>query len=118
MHDSIDRANDMTRLWFDCTLMATDVPFVVAMRMMGMTGVWSVPDNEHHDMIREKAPVFTEALVSSTLTAIAGRGPDRVMQAAIEPISRKTRDNRLRLARRGPRLPSAPFAPPLSYESL
>ncbi len=104
LHDAIDRANDMTHLWWDCTQMVADVPLIITMRLMGLSGVWSVPDNEHHDMVHEKAPAFTESFISGTLAVWSGHGPDRVMQAAIEPISRITRDNRARLAGGGLRM--------------
>lgn len=106
LYDAFDRANDMTRLWWDCTQIATDVPMIISMRLMGLSGAWSVSDSEHQDMLHEKAPIFVEAFLSGVLAAWSGHGPDRVMQATIEPISRKTRDNRARLANGGPRVPS------------
>lgn len=107
MHAAIDRTNDLARLWWTVLRLSADTHQVVTMRMMGLSGVWSMPRGEHHDMIREKAPAFTEALVAGALTAWSGRGPGRVMQAVIEPISETARANRARLARQGPRL----FAP-------
>ncbi|QBF32721.1 antifreeze protein [Thalassococcus sp. S3] len=103
MHRSVSRATEMAQFWVTFAQLAIDAQTVVAMRMMGMGGAWSLPKSERHEMISEKAPAFTEAMVASALTAWAGGGPDRVMQAAIEPISKKARKNRTRLARRGPR---------------
>ncbi len=116
MHAAIDRANDMTQLWLTCAQMSADVPVVVTLRILGASGLWSVPKGEHHDMIAEKAPAFIEAMLSCTLTAWAGRGPDRMMQAAVEPLSRKARANRMRLVRRGPRAPfvGPPLTPPFN----
>ncbi len=102
MHDIIDRLNDMTKTWFTLGQLLTDSQCVVAMRLMGATGLWSVSDEEHTEMVSEKAPAFTEALVAGTLAALAGRGPDRAMQAAIAPISEKASANRARLTNRGP----------------
>ena len=62
-----------------------------------------VPRGENHAMLREKGPAFTEAMVASTMTAIKGGGPDKIMAAAIKPLSKKARANRKRLARRGPK---------------
>jgi hypothetical protein len=94
----------MSQFWVTYAQLAVDTNSVVTMRMMGMGGTWSVPDSEASDMIREKAPAFTEAMMSGALAAWSGRGPDRVMQAAIEPISEAARLNRTRLAQRGPKL--------------
>ena len=104
MDDVIDRLSDMAKTWLTVVQLAADTHFVVAMRVMGLSGTWSVPEGEHDVMIHEKIPAFTEAAVAGTLTALSGRGPDRVMQAVIEPISRKASANRTRLADRGPRL--------------
>lgn len=105
---AIDCANDMTRLWWRVAVLMEDANCVVAMRVMGFSGVWSVPPGESQDMIREKMPAFTEGFVAGALTAWKGRGPDRVMLAVVGPISAKARANRARLARRGPRLPEPP----------
>lgn len=104
MHDAIDRLSDIAKTWGAVGQLAADVQFVIAMRVMGLSGVWSVPDGEHNDMIHEKLPAFTEAMVAGTLTAFSGRGPDRVMQAVIEPLSQKASANRARLSDRGPRI--------------
>lgn len=109
LHDAIDRASDLTQLWWDCTQIATDVPYIITMRVMGLSGVWTVSDNEKKDMFREKAPILTEAIISGTLAAWSGHAPDRIMQATIDPISRKTKDNRARLANAGPRIPVPPL---------
>ena len=53
----------------------TEAHSVVAYRLMGMGGAWSVPRGENHAMLREKGPAFTEAMVASTMTAIKGGGP-------------------------------------------
>jgi len=63
-----------------------------------------VPIEETTAMFREKAPAFTEAMVAGTLSAVAGNDPNRVMQAALAPISETARANRIRLAQRGPRI--------------
>lgn len=103
MHETIDRASDMVKAWMSLAQLATDAQFVVAMRLMGLTGVWHVPDSEKSAMVEEKLPAFTESMVSGTLTALSGRGPDRVMQAILAPISEKASSNRSRLAGHGPR---------------
>lgn len=104
MQHVIERTHEMTRLWWRCARMTEDTHSVVTMRVMGMSGIWSVPEDENDAMISEKVPAFAEAIMAGTLTAMSGRGADRVMQAVIEPISDKASANRARLAGRGPRL--------------
>jgi hypothetical protein len=104
MTQPIVRATELTRLWWDVLELSFDTHLVMSMRVMGMSGTWSVPSNENHAMIREKAPAFTEAMVAGVLAAWSGHGPDRVLQAVVAPISERASANRKRLARRGPRM--------------
>lgn len=98
----LDCANEMTRLWWRVAVLAEDAQCVVAMRLLGFSGIWSVPPGESQDMIREKVPAFTEGFVAGILTAWEGLGPDQVMLAVVGPISARARENRERLVRRGP----------------
>lgn len=68
-------AFDLARTCWAWVQLVSDAQSVVAMRLMGLSGTWSVPAGETSEMIREKAPAFTEALVASTLSAVAGEGP-------------------------------------------
>lgn len=110
MHHAIDRANDMARCWLACAQLTADTQSVMTMRLLGLGGAWSVAPDENRLMVDEKLPAFTEALVAGTLTALSGRAPDRVMCAILDPLSRKARSNRLRLAEAGPAL--FPLMPP------
>jgi hypothetical protein len=102
MHEAIDRASDMARTWVTLVQLISDSHSVMALRIMGLSGAWSLPEGENSQMIQEKLPAFTEAAVAGALTAMSGRGPDRVMQALIAPISEKANANRLRLTGREP----------------
>ncbi len=84
------------------TLMA-ETQTVMAYRMMGMAGLWSVTPHEKKRMVEEKGPAFMEAVLAGTMTAARGQSPDRVMRATMAPLSRKTASNRRRLAKRGPK---------------
>lgn len=110
MKDALDRIYDMGRFWWTVGQLAADTHSVITMRVMGMSGAWLVPASENVDMVAEKAPAMTEAMVSGMMTALRGHGPDRVMQAMIEPISSKATANRQRLAECGPRNPLVPDA--------
>jgi len=78
---------------------------VVAYRVMGMAGLWSVTPHEKKRMVAEKGPAFMEAMMAGTMTAARGHSADKVMRATMDPLSRKTASNRKRLAKRGPKLP-------------
>lgn len=110
MHTSMDQVFRVTQLWMDINVMSVDASAVVAMRMLGMSGLWTVPRNEHVAMWGEKAPAFTEATLAALLTAMAMRTPDHVARAFVDPISSKARANRHRLVREGPRLPLGAMA--------
>lgn len=117
MHEAIDRVNDIAKTWATLAQLTADTQVVMAMRILGMSGAWQVPDSEHADMVSEKMPAFTEAFVSATLTAWAGRGPDRVMKAVVEPISEKASANRERLTDHGPRFFGQPKNSMIHFES-
>ena len=74
---------------------------VIAMRMMGMAGVWSVTPAEDARMISEKVHALTKAGTDATRVALSGGGPEAVAAAAIRPIRQKTRANARRLSKRG-----------------
>ena len=74
---------------------------VIAMRLMGMMGVWSVPKTENNRMLNEKMLAFYRASSDVTLAAMAGKSPDVIASLAIRPIRRATRANHKRLTRRG-----------------
>jgi len=78
---------------------------VIAMRMMGMAGVWSVTSAEDSRMISEKVYAMTKATTDATKVAMAGGTADQIAAAAIKPIRRKTRANARRLGKRGMKTP-------------
>ncbi len=83
--------------------LAVQTQSVMAMRMMGMAGFWSVTPQEQRRMVDEKLPAFTEATVAASKAVMMGKRPDQVMEAAIAPLGRKTGANSRRLAKRGPK---------------
>ncbi|MFQ1699582.1 antifreeze protein [Loktanella agnita] len=78
---------------------------VIAMRVMGMAGVWSVTGGEDSRMISEKAQAVSQSTTNATRAAMAGRSPDQIAAAAIKPFRQKTRANVKRLQKRGPKIP-------------
>lgn len=82
------------------TTLMVEAQTVIALRMMGLAGVWPVPRNETQRMIREKPPVFAESLVAANRALWLGQGPEAALTAWTRPLARKTRSNRKRLSHR------------------
>ena len=81
--------------------MAAEANMVIAMRLAGMAGIWSVTPAENTRMVSEKGPAFAEAGMAAWTSAVAGQRPDQVMAAWLRPISRHTSANSRRLSKRG-----------------
>jgi hypothetical protein len=74
---------------------------VIAMRMMGAMGLWSVPKSENSRMLNEKIFAFVKGGTDASLAMLAGKSPDVVASLAIKPIRQATRSNHKRLTKRG-----------------
>lgn len=74
---------------------------VVAYRMMGMAGIWSVTAYEKQRMVSEKPAAFIEGATAATLAIMRAEPTHAVLEAAIQPLERKATSNRKRLAKRG-----------------
>lgn len=83
--------------------LALETQSVVAMRLFGMAGLWSVAPSENSRMVSEKSRAFTQSLFDTQRAVWSGARPEQVAAAALAPIRRTTRANALRLSRRGPR---------------
>lgn len=92
---------DMARAGFEMAKLGVEANAVVWMRVMGMGGAWNTPFDESYRMWREKPAAFTEAVGRGMEAAMRGQAPDRVMSAAIAPLSRDATENRARLTGRG-----------------
>lgn len=92
---------DLWRLNRDIAEMNMEAGAIVAMRTLGMMGLWGVKKSEMYDMIVEKPPAFAEAWMDGMSAAMKGAGPDRVLAASIAPLGRKTRSNHQRLSKLG-----------------
>lgn len=104
MKDSIERVSDAIQTWTTVMRLANDTQWVLTMRMLGMSGAWSMPREEHQTMIQEKLPAFTEAAFSGAFSAMSGDNLNHVVLKTLEPISSKASANRERLQQRGPLL--------------
>lgn len=102
MNQAIDRFGDMADTWVAVTRLMADTQCVLTMRLLGLSGVWSLPEGESQAMVGEKVPVFTEAALSGTFAMMSGRSPHKVFRETLKPISSKASANRERLEDRGP----------------
>jgi hypothetical protein len=84
-------------------LMTLEAQSVIAMRLWGMAGLWSVTPKENSRMVSEKAAAFTRSGTAVARALMGGQSVDRAMAAGVRPIRRTTRANSRRLARRGPK---------------
>ena len=80
--------------------MLVEANTVIAFRLMGMAGGWPVSPSETSRMVTEKGPAFIRAYGEATRAMMKGKRLDQVAEAALIPISRKTRSNAKRLSRR------------------
>jgi hypothetical protein len=96
---------DWWMLGWSTSVMLAEAQAVIAMRTMGMAGMWSVTPTETSRMMAEKPSAFSSAMQAAGRAAVAGKHPHQIAEAALRPIRRKTRANSRRLARCGPGKP-------------
>ena len=86
------------RMWW----LAAQANTVMAMRVMGMAGLWNVTDREDARMWSEKPEAFQRSAMAATQAAMSGKRPDQIVYAALAPLDRKVGANFRRLTKRGP----------------
>lgn len=96
---------DLWLLSVESAAMLAETQRVMAMRMLGWAGLWSVSPTETRRMIDEKAPAYAAATAAALRAMAAGGRPDQIATAALRPIRATTRSNAARLGKRGPKLP-------------
>lgn len=96
---------DYWMLGMKMTQMMVESQMVIAMRLMGMQGAWSVAPNENVRMVTEKMAAFPQSVMAAQRALTSGRSVDQVAGSALRPLSRKTSANSRRLGRRGPQWP-------------
>ncbi len=84
---------------FDTWRMITEAQTVVALRMMGMAGVWTLAEGEMTRMITEKHQAFAQSALDLTAAAMRGKPPEQILAAAVRPLGLTTRANSRRLGR-------------------
>jgi hypothetical protein len=98
-----DRFLGPLHLGFEAARTIIDAQAVMAMRMAGMMGLWTVSHRETSRMFQEKPRAAVKSAIAMQKAMAAGQTPDQVMRAGLEPISRKVGKNARRLAAKGPR---------------
>ena len=88
-------------LGMNAWMLMAEAQAVIAMRMLGMAGVWNVTPMEDSRMVTEKMAALPQSMMAGSYAAMTGQSPERVAEAALRPLRRKTRSNSRRLARRG-----------------
>ena len=89
------------RLAMQSSMMLAEANMVIAMRLMGMSGMWRVTAGENDRMVKEKTDAAIASGAAMTRAMVAGQSPAKVALAGIKPVRDKTRANATRLAKRG-----------------
>ncbi len=95
-------------LWksgFDAFQMLAEAQTVIALRMSGMAGLWTLAPGETTRMVSEKQQAFSESMLAVTAAAMGGQSPEAILNAAVRPLGRRTRANAKRLGRAYARRP-------------
>jgi len=98
-------STQMIRLSLQTGMMLMEAQMVIGMRLLGMAGLWRVQPSENARMSAEKVSAATEVAMATSHAIMARKSPTVIAEAALKPISRRTRSNVKRLARRGPGKP-------------
>ena len=99
------RPFQMMHLGAQTTMMLAEAQMVIAMRLLGMAGSWTVGRGENNRMVSEKSAAMLASSMAAGRAIMAGAGPQGVALAALKPIRAKTRANARRLTKAGPKLP-------------
>jgi hypothetical protein len=91
--------------YMQMSMMMIEAQQVIAMRLMGMAGVWSVSPQENTRMVTEKMAAMTKSANAAGQATLQGGSPNQITAAAIAPIRRATRANSRRLGKNGLKTP-------------
>ncbi len=95
----------MINLSMKTGMMLMEAQMVIGMRMMGMAGLWRVHPSENTMMSSEKVSAVSQSAIATSQAIMTGKSPAFIAEAALKPISRRTKSNVKRLAARGPGKP-------------
>ena len=89
------------RLTMQSSMMLAEANMVIAMRMLGMGGMWRVTPSENARMVQEKSDAALASGQAMARAMLSGQSPAKVALAGMKPVRAKTRANASRLAKRG-----------------
>ncbi|MFC6636591.1 antifreeze protein [Sulfitobacter sp. JBTF-M27] len=90
---------DLFSLHMRVTTLMIETQAVVVLRLMGMAGIIPAHHGENHLMVSEKGPAMAQAFTEASMAMMAGKQPDQVFSAAMDPISKRVKSNHKRLTR-------------------
>lgn len=93
--------SEAMRLALQSGMMLAEANMVIAMRVMGMGGMWRVTPAENVRMLQEKTDAAVASGAAMSRAIMAGQSPAKVALAGMKPVRDKTRANVSRLAKRG-----------------
>ncbi|WP_172331332.1 antifreeze protein [Mangrovicoccus sp. HB161399] len=93
--------HDVLKLGFDLMWLGAESQAVIAMRLMGLGGLWHIDADEPGLMVLEKHLGFAEATGAALAAASLGARFDQVLSAAVEPLRNRTAANARRLSQAG-----------------
>jgi hypothetical protein len=85
--------------------LATEAQTVIALRTLGMMGLWNTKPSENQRMVDEKTDAFAKSALATASAIARGARPDQIAMAGMQPLRQKTRPNAARLTKAGPKSP-------------
>lgn len=94
---------DLWRTQMTFMTLAAEAQTVIAMRTLGMMGLWNTGAGENKRMVDEKTDAFAKAAIATAGAIARGARPDQIAMAGMRPLRQKTRPNVARLTKAGPK---------------
>ncbi len=88
---------DLFSLQLKTLSLISETQTVMALRLMGMSGMIPAAHGENGRMLSEKGPAMAQAFAAGSKVMMAGGRPDQIMAAAMVPVSTRVSSNRKRL---------------------
>ncbi len=88
---------EILRLSVGTSAMLAEAQTVIALRLLGMVGLWPRLANEEMRMVSEKLAAAVEAQSAVLGAALGGASPVAMAEAALHPVRRRTQANVARL---------------------
>jgi hypothetical protein len=99
------KAIDLWRMQMTFLSLAAEAQTVIALRTMGMLGLWNTSAGENKRMVAEKTEAFTKSAIAAGGAIARGASPHQIALAGMRPLRAKTKPNVARLTKAGPKSP-------------